>query len=70
MQAPPTRLGQLFANTIRWMNHAGVVWIFALTFLICADITGRTVFALSDDALLIETLDPSEETRVRSQRTD
>jgi tripartite ATP-independent transporter DctM subunit len=26
------------------MNGAGVVWIFALTFLICADITARTVF--------------------------
>jgi len=26
------------------MNAAGVVWVFALTFLICADITGRTVF--------------------------
>jgi tripartite ATP-independent transporter DctM subunit len=26
------------------MNGAGVVWIFALTFLICADIVGRTVF--------------------------
>lgn len=26
------------------MNGAGVVWIFALTFLICADITGRTLF--------------------------
>ena len=26
------------------MNGAGVVWIFALMFLICADITGRTLF--------------------------
>jgi tripartite ATP-independent transporter DctM subunit len=26
------------------MNGAGVVWFFALTFLICADIVGRTVF--------------------------
>ncbi|MYF71467.1 MAG: TRAP transporter small permease subunit, partial [Proteobacteria bacterium] len=26
------------------MNGAGVVWVFALTFLICADITGRTLF--------------------------
>ena len=26
------------------MNGAGVVWVFALMFLICADITGRTVF--------------------------
>jgi len=30
---------------VRAMNAAGVVWVFALTFLICADITGRTVFA-------------------------
>jgi tripartite ATP-independent transporter DctM subunit len=27
------------------MNGAGVVWVFALTFLICADITGRNLFA-------------------------
>ncbi|MBN1237019.1 MAG: TRAP transporter large permease subunit [Gammaproteobacteria bacterium] len=26
------------------MNGAGVLWFFALTFLICADIVGRTVF--------------------------
>ncbi len=26
------------------MNGAGVVWVFALVFLICADITGRTLF--------------------------
>ena len=26
------------------MNGAGVVWVFALTFLICADIAGRTLF--------------------------
>jgi C4-dicarboxylate transporter, DctM subunit len=35
----------MFAQLVRWMNGAGVVWVFALTFLICADITGRTVFA-------------------------
>jgi len=29
---------------IRWMNGAGVIWIFALMFLICADIVGRTLF--------------------------
>ncbi|MDX1562159.1 MAG: TRAP transporter large permease subunit, partial [Gammaproteobacteria bacterium] len=35
---------QLFGRLISLMNGAGVVWIFALTFLICADIVGRTVF--------------------------
>jgi tripartite ATP-independent transporter DctM subunit len=34
----------LFARLIQWMNGAGVIGVFALTFLICADITGRTVF--------------------------
>ncbi len=33
-----------FSMLIRWMNTAGVAWIFALMFLICADITGRTLF--------------------------
>jgi len=35
---------QLFGRLISLMNGAGVVWIFALMFLICADIFGRTVF--------------------------
>ena len=35
---------QLFGRLISLMNGAGVVWIFALMFLICADIVGRTVF--------------------------
>jgi C4-dicarboxylate transporter, DctM subunit len=34
-----------FDRLIIWMNGAGVVWVFALTFLICADIVGRTVFS-------------------------
>ena len=34
----------VFNWLIQWMNGAGVVWVFALTFLICADITGRTLF--------------------------
>ncbi len=34
----------IFRRLIQWMNGAGVVWVFALTFLICADITGRTLF--------------------------
>ncbi|MCH2668807.1 MAG: TRAP transporter small permease, partial [Gammaproteobacteria bacterium] len=29
---------------IQWMNGIGVVWVFALMFLICADIIGRTLF--------------------------
>jgi len=29
---------------MRWMNGAGVIWIFAIMFLICADIVGRNVF--------------------------
>jgi len=33
----------LFDRTIAAMNGAGVVWIFALMFLICADIAGRTL---------------------------
>jgi C4-dicarboxylate transporter DctM subunit len=35
---------QPFVRLISLMNGAGVVWFFALTFLICADITGRYVF--------------------------
>ena len=44
MHSPTTRAGQLFATLITWLNGAGVVWVFALMFLICADITARTVF--------------------------
>jgi tripartite ATP-independent transporter DctM subunit len=33
-----------FETVIGWMNTAGVAWIFALMFLICADIAGRTLF--------------------------
>ena len=36
--------GNAFNRLIQWMNGAGVVWVFALTFLICADIAGRTLF--------------------------
>lgn len=39
------RIEDAFATLIRGMNGAGVAWIFALMFLICADITGRTLFA-------------------------
>jgi tripartite ATP-independent transporter DctM subunit len=38
------RLANVFASLIGWMNAAGVAWIFALMFLICADIAGRTLF--------------------------
>ena len=46
---PATRLNlaaadRILASLIQWMNGAGVVWIFALMFLICADIAGRTLF--------------------------
>lgn len=41
--AQPIRTG-LFDRVIAAMNGAGVVWVFALMFLICADIAGRTVF--------------------------
>ena len=34
-------VGAYFTNLMRWMNGAGAVWVFALTFLICADIAGR-----------------------------
>ena len=34
----------MFARLILWMNGAGVLGVFLLTFLICADIVGRTVF--------------------------
>jgi tripartite ATP-independent transporter DctM subunit len=37
-------VGEYFTKLMRWMNGAGVVWIFALTFLICADIVARELF--------------------------
>ena len=33
-----------FAGLVGVLNAAGVVWVFALMFLIVADITARTVF--------------------------
>ncbi len=44
MLPPSTRPGHAFVTFVRWMSHAGVVWVFALMFLICGDIVGRTVF--------------------------
>jgi C4-dicarboxylate transporter, DctM subunit len=37
-------LVNLFAKLISILNSAGTVWIFALMFLICADIIGRAAF--------------------------
>ena len=37
-------IGAYLTKLMRWMNGAGVVWLFALTFLICADIVGRELF--------------------------
>ncbi len=34
----------LFSRIVRFLNAAGVVWVFGLMFLICADIAGRTLF--------------------------
>ncbi len=42
--ALPSGPARIFAALIEWMNGAGVVWVFALTFLICADIAGRNLF--------------------------
>ena len=33
-----------FTTFMRWMNGAGVIWVFAIMFMICADIVGRNVF--------------------------
>ena len=33
-----------FTVLVRWLSGAGVIWIFGLMFLICADIAGRTLF--------------------------
>ena len=42
--APSTPLGRAFATLVTWLNAAGVMWIFALMFLITADIIGRAAF--------------------------
>lgn len=41
---PKGLVAAVLTGLVGWMNVAGVVWVFALMFLICADITGRTVF--------------------------
>ncbi|MGD8323789.1 MAG: TRAP transporter large permease subunit [Gammaproteobacteria bacterium] len=33
-----------FISVMRWMNGAGVIWVFAIMIMICADIVGRNVF--------------------------
>jgi tripartite ATP-independent transporter DctM subunit len=38
------RVPQALAALVKALNAAGVVWVFALTFLICADIAARTLF--------------------------
>ena len=48
MQASHARAPQLFDTFVSVLNAAGVVWIFALMFLIGADITAR---ALLDDPI-------------------
>jgi tripartite ATP-independent transporter DctM subunit len=37
-------LARYFESLMRWMNAAGVVWVFAIMLMICADIVGREVF--------------------------
>src|SRR5436190_15334792 len=44
VQAPSTGPGRAFAMFVTGMNGAGVVWVFALMFLITADIIGRAAF--------------------------
>ena len=39
-----TRDSTPFATLVGVLNAAGVVWVFALMFLICADIAARTLF--------------------------
>jgi TRAP-type C4-dicarboxylate transport system permease small subunit len=41
--ATAARDASLFATLVGALNAAGVVWVFALMFLICADITARTL---------------------------
>ena len=37
-------MSSLLDKSIQCLNAAGVVWVFALMFLICADIVARTMF--------------------------
>jgi C4-dicarboxylate transporter, DctM subunit len=41
---PAARASTPLAKLVGALNAAGVVWVFALMFLICADITARTLF--------------------------
>lgn len=36
--------GAAYARLTSWLNGAGTIWVFALMFLICADIAGRALF--------------------------
>jgi tripartite ATP-independent transporter DctM subunit len=44
MQSANARSARKFTTLVGVLNAAGVVWVFALMFLIVADITARTVF--------------------------
>ena len=44
MQATTLNTPRYLAPLVKALNAAGVVWVFALMFLICADIVARTVF--------------------------
>jgi C4-dicarboxylate transporter, DctM subunit len=43
MSESTSRTERAFARVVAGLNAAGVVWIFALMFLVCADIAARTV---------------------------
>jgi len=38
------RFSDWFALFISWMNSAGTIWVFALMFIICADVISRNLF--------------------------
>lgn len=42
--SPKSPFDTWFSALVRAMNGAGVVWIFAITFIVCADIVARNVF--------------------------
>ena len=44
MQATTLNTPRYLAPLVKALNAAGVVWVFALMFLICADIVARTLF--------------------------
>jgi len=40
----PQRFADYFTKFTSWMNSLGTVWVFALMFIICADVFSRNVF--------------------------